>query len=183
MAKPGNKGKFDPKYHPQLIKWQARSGLTEVEICKELKISKATLYRWRHAHPEVEEALKQSRDFIDSLVEDALLKRALGFKYKEQTVTKAGEVVEITKTVIPDVGAEAFWLKSRRGRQRGRDLRTTWQDVHRIESEQIPGQEIPPDEMTREELRSEIRSTEAALDALERGSGKTGSPGPPDTVH
>jgi transcriptional regulator with XRE-family HTH domain len=183
MAKRGNRGKYDPKYHPQLIKWQTRSGLTEPEICKELNISKTTLYRWRNAHPEVEAALQHGRDFIDSLAEDALLKRVLGFKYTEQAVTKQGQVIEVTKMVIPDVGACAFWLKSRRNRQRGRDPRTTWQDVFRVENEQIPSQELPPEEMTHDELANEIRATEAALNTLERASVKAGGPGTPDTVH
>ena len=125
--------KFDPKYHPQLIKWQTRSGLTVVEVCKELKISKKTLYRWRNKYPEVEKALRESRDFTDSLVEDSLLKRALGFKYIEQSVTKAGDLVEVNKVVIPDVGAIALWLKNRRRPRKGADPRLTWQDSYRVE--------------------------------------------------
>ena len=186
-----NPGKFDARYHPQMIKWATRSGLTEEELCKELKISKSTLYRWRAKYPEVEAGMRESRDFVDSRVEDSILKRALGYEIEETRIlgtrTVAGVVVErFEKTkrhIMPDVGAGAFWLKCRRGRIRGRDARTTWQEVHRIEQEWTPSDEIPVEELTHEELLKAIHDTESALDALE-GKGKAGSgPSKPDTVH
>ena len=41
MSKKGRGGrpsKYDPKYHPQLVKWMARSGKTQAEIAQELEI-------------------------------------------------------------------------------------------------------------------------------------------------
>ena len=51
-------------------------------------------------------------------VENALLKRALGYDYEEvKTETENGvvtKVTTITKQVVPDVTAQIFWLKNRR---------------------------------------------------------------------
>src|SRR5690606_6331960 len=70
-------------------------------------------------YPELVEALNESRDFVDSLVEDALLKRALGYEYEEVKMIasqdgKTRRVEKIRKHVVPDVTAQIFWLKNRK---------------------------------------------------------------------
>lgn len=114
MAKRGPKSKYDPKIHPQLVKWMCRSGLTNEQIAEELHIHKETLLKWAKENTELADALKTSRNFIDSLVEDALLKRALGYSYIERKVERGkgpkGPVniySVTTKKVIPDVTAMA----------------------------------------------------------------------------
>jgi hypothetical protein len=129
-AKPKNKGgrpkKYDPKVTPQLAKWMCRSGLTDEQMSKELGISVATIHNWKKKYPEFLESLKESKDFVDSLVEDCLLKRALGYEYEEiKTIAKKdkdGEIkttrIEKTrKTVVPDTTAQIFWLKNRKPEQ------------------------------------------------------------------
>lgn len=63
-------------------------------------------------------ALKKGKEVVDRQVENALLKRALGYKYTEtRTKTENGEITEtitIEKEVIPDVTAQIFWLKNRK---------------------------------------------------------------------
>jgi transposase-like protein len=122
LGKRGPKSKYDSNLHPQITKWMCRSGLTNEEIAKELRISKDTLWKWRDKYPEIADALKTSRNFVDSLVEDALLKRALGFEYEETEVnwitlpdgeTKPGRIKKIKKLALPDTGAMCFWLKCR----------------------------------------------------------------------
>lgn len=122
MARRGPKSKYDPNIHPQLVKWMCRSGLTNEEIARELKIAKDTLWKWQARYPEIADALKTSRNFVDSLVEDALLKRALGFEYEETEVTliklpdgttKPGRIKKIKKLALSDTGAMCFWLKCR----------------------------------------------------------------------
>lgn len=55
---------------------------------------------------------------MDIQVENALLKRALGYEYMEERVEiseKDGrKVIQTVKTVIPDTTAQIFWLKNRR---------------------------------------------------------------------
>lgn len=112
------KSEYDKRITPQLVKWMARSGLTEVEIAAELGVNPSTLTRWKQRYPELVEALKESRDFVDSLVEDALLKRALGYEYEEVKMIasqdgKTRRVEKTKKVVLPDVTAQIFWLKNR----------------------------------------------------------------------
>ena len=93
-------------------------------------ISSSTYYTWLGKYPEISEAVKKGKAPVDTQVENALLKRALGYEYIE-TVTdytlsetekdengnpkKIIKNVRMTKKhVAPDVGAAAFWLKNRR---------------------------------------------------------------------
>jgi len=112
------KSEYDKRITPQLVKWMARSGLTEVEIAAELGVNPSTFTRWKQRYPELVEALKESRNFVDSLVEDSLLKRALGYEYEEVKLIasqdgKTRRVEKTKKVVLPDVTAQIFWLKNR----------------------------------------------------------------------
>ena len=55
---------------------------------------------------------------VDIQVENALLKRALGYDYQEEKIERLSEdsvkVTQTLKHVPADVGAVAFWLKNRR---------------------------------------------------------------------
>lgn len=98
-------------------------------------ISTSTLYNWKNDHLEILEALKKGKEVVDILVENALLKRALGYSYKETTRElfvdkKTGkEEMKITKVVekevIPDTTAQIFWLKNRKPEE--------WRDKRQVE--------------------------------------------------
>ena len=67
-----------------LISGWARDGLTYDQIAKDkLKISTSTFCVWRHKYQEFEEALKRNGEIVDREVENALIKRALGYEYEE----------------------------------------------------------------------------------------------------
>jgi len=126
-AKPKNKGgrpkKYDPKVTPQLAKWMCRSGLTDAQISKELGIAVSTIHDWKKKYPEFSDSLKEPKDFVDSLVEDSLLKRALGYEYEEVKMiakkdkdgeSKTTRIEKVRKAVAPDTTAQIFWLKNRK---------------------------------------------------------------------
>lgn len=127
---------YDPRIHPQLAKWIARGGATDKEMAKEMGIAKSTLNRWKKEHPEFAEALRENKSFVDSLVEDSLLKRAVGFEYEETEITATpqgsgkdkdkqskGRVKRVKRLVIPDVTAQIYWLNNRQpGRWRNRRM-------------------------------------------------------------
>ena len=81
-------------------------------------ISEATLYNWKKDHLEILESLKKGKEVVDRLVENALLKRALGYEYTETKEKREGgvltEVTTTVKEVVPDVTAQIFWLKNRK---------------------------------------------------------------------
>ena len=107
-----------------LITGWARDGLSEEQIAHNIGVSRNTLVTWKGKFPEIAEALRKGREVIDYEVENALVKRALGYKYEEQTFERVwNEHLEkyvkvntktVTKEVAPDVGAICFWLKNRR---------------------------------------------------------------------
>lgn len=120
------KSKYESIVKPKLILIEgwARNGLTIEQIAKNLGISKVTLYKYMSNHNELSEHLKKGKEVVDIEVENALLKRALGYKYNEVTkeLIRDKETGEeelkvtkvVTKEVTPDTTAQIFWLKNRK---------------------------------------------------------------------
>lgn len=100
------------------IEGWAKDGLTNEQISANMGIDVATLYRWKKKHRELCDALKNGKEVIDRQVENALLKRALGYKYREvKEEYEFGELAKrtvTTKEVVPDTTAQIFWLKNRK---------------------------------------------------------------------
>lgn len=114
MAKVGCKGKYEywrTNDGLMLIKAWARDGLTHEQIAHNIGINVATLYDWKSRFDDIGEALKRGREVVDFEVENALLKRALGYTVIEN---------DRERYIPPDVGAMCFWLKNRKG--------DTWRD-------------------------------------------------------
>ena len=83
---PMAKGKYEYWLtHEGLLKLEgwARDGLTDEQIAQNIGINPATLYDWKKKYAEISESLKRGKDVIDRQVENALLKRALGYTYNE----------------------------------------------------------------------------------------------------
>lgn len=101
-----------------LMRGWARDGLTDEQIAHNIGITAATLYVWKNKYPEISETLKKGKEVVDIHVENALLKRALGYEYTEERVEisdKDGKkVIRTTKYIPPDTTAQIFWLKNRR---------------------------------------------------------------------
>lgn len=111
------KGKYEYWLTPEgLIKLEgwARDGLTDEQIAANMGIAAKTLYRWKEAYCQICQSLKKGKEVVDYEVENALLKRALGYTVKEEKLTKDGEVVELEREVPGDVTAQIFWLKNRK---------------------------------------------------------------------
>ncbi len=148
------KSKWDEiKEKLTLIECWARDGLTDEQISNNLGISKTTFYKYKSQHFELCELLKKSKEIVDYEVENALLKRALGYDYTEETyerifnpqLEKFEEVLTKTvkKHVQPDTTAQIFWLKNRKP--------NIWRDKQEIKhSGEINN---PFSNMTTEELR------------------------------
>ncbi len=97
-----------------LVEGWARDGLTDVQIAQNLGISKTTFYKFKNEYSELSELLKKGKEEIDYQVENALLKRALGYNYEEVTYENGRETKKVTKQVAPDTTAQIFWLKNRK---------------------------------------------------------------------
>lgn len=113
-----------------LLEGWARDGLTDEQIAHNAGIHPDTLYDWQKRFPVISEALKKGKAPVDLQVENALLKKALGFTVKlkkpiklrtkkqlkdngtieEERIEYADEEVYIP----PETAAQIFWLKNRR---------------------------------------------------------------------
>ncbi len=91
MARPS---KYDEYVKPKLamVKNWARDGYTDKQIAERLNIKVSTFYAYKKEFSEFSESLKEGKDEIDYLVENALLKNALS----------------------GNITAQIFWLKNRR---------------------------------------------------------------------
>lgn len=119
---------LEPDNLLRLQDW-ARNGLTDEQIANNMGINPDTLYTWKKKYPEISDTLKRSKEVVDIEVENALLKRALGYEYDEVTEIREEGVLTQKKTVhkqlAPDTTAQIFWLKNRRP-----DL---WRDINKQE--------------------------------------------------
>lgn len=113
-----------------MIHGWARDGLTNIQIANNVGVSERTFTEWVARFPAISSALKKGKAPVDIEVENALLKRALGYDY-EETVTEIEDtgngktkkhVRKITRHVAPDTTAQIFWLKNRRPDK--------WRDKH-----------------------------------------------------
>ena len=83
------KGKYEywltPEGLLQLEGW-ARDGLTDEQIAGNMGIRRETLYAWCKKYSNISNTLKKGKEVVDRQVENALLKRALGYHYDEVTM-------------------------------------------------------------------------------------------------
>lgn len=115
------KGKYEYWITPEgLLKIEgwARDGLTDEQIAHNIGISVSTLNNWKNNHVEILESLKKGKEVVDRQVENALLKRALGYEYEEVKEKFEGGVmterIVTKKEVVADTTAQIFWLKNRK---------------------------------------------------------------------
>lgn len=111
----------------KLESWR-RQGMSEEDVARRLNISPKVLQSWKKKAPALALALQADRELADCQVEQALLKKALGYESTERKVeTNAkGErkEVETVKQVGPDMSAISLWLKKRRPERWGDETQT-----------------------------------------------------------
>lgn len=125
------KGKYEQWLTPECllkIEGWARDGLTDAQIAEKMGIRRGTLYDWCKKYTDISDTLKKGKEVVDRQVENALLKRALGYRYDEITMENGVETKRVTKEVAPDTTAQIFWLKNRK--------REEWSDRQNIEVSQ-----------------------------------------------
>jgi len=102
--------------------------MTEAQAAKKLGVSVATFETYKNRYPEFLAAIKRGKAPVDFEVENALLKRALGYEADDIHVSNYMGDVTITpikKVYPPDVTAAIFWLKNRQPAR--------WRDVKGVE--------------------------------------------------
>lgn len=105
----------------QIQSW-ARDGLTNEQIAHNIGVTERAFSAWVSRFPSLSSALKKGKAPVDLAVENALLKRALGYEYEETVIDEETVARGITKKHVrrlikhcpPDTTAQIFWLKNRR---------------------------------------------------------------------
>lgn len=146
------RGKYYTHVEPRLIEVEgwARDGLIDKQIAKNLGVAYSTFRKYRDEHPALSAALKRGKEVVDREVENALLKRALGYKYDEITFENGQEVKRIRKEVQPDTTAQIFWLKNRKPIE--------WRDRQQIEHSGNMNVNNPFADLSTEDLKKLIRN-------------------------
>lgn len=110
------------------IEGWARDGLTDKQVAYNMNIAESTLHEWKKKYSVLSESLKRGKEVVDRQVENALLKRALGYEFKETTQELTEDGMRVTKVItkqqVPDTTAQIFWLKNRKP-QEWRDKQET----------------------------------------------------------
>lgn len=140
MASRGAKDKckdwLTPDGLQRLESW-ARDGLTDEQIAANIGVSKSTFYKWKREHAQFSDAIKKGKAPVDFEVENALLKRALGYEVTEdETIFKVSgtktdengkmvpildyngaKVIRRKRHIPPDPLSIFYWLKNRKPEQ------------------------------------------------------------------
>lgn len=131
------KSNYKAAYNAQAEKL-SRLGATDEEMADFFGINVATLNRWKKKHEKFRASIKKGKLEADANVSERLYTRAIGYSYKEVTYEKVqffelgmavgeeGDLTEdekqafkkkvVEKEMPPDVTAQIFWLKNRRGK-------------------------------------------------------------------
>ncbi len=164
--KPGRKTKWDTVVKPKLklIEAWCRDGLIEKEICKRLGIAVTTFNKYKKVNEVLRIALQNGKEEVDYMVEDALLKKCLGYTIEEKSTKEnklTGEIITTTTTKIipPDSTAIIFWSKNRRSDK--------WNDKRKIEVETNENKEIDYKSMTDDELIEEAKRLKMSDEEVE----------------
>jgi hypothetical protein len=132
----GRPTKYRAEYVQQAHKLSIK-GFIDREIADFFKVQESTITRWKQKHSDFCTSLKRGKyEFDTGKVVNSLLRRALGYQYKEETQEltrpdpKTGERKLITtkvviKEIAPDPTSMIFWLKNRQSDE--------WRDKHSYE--------------------------------------------------
>ncbi len=113
-----------------LLKGWARDGLTDEQIADKCGVVRSTLSEWKKKYQDISDSLKKGKEVIDTEVENALLKNAMGYYYEEEVVSTKREVtykdgkrvkeksepvvVSLKRYKQPETTAQIYWLNNRR---------------------------------------------------------------------
>lgn len=116
--KPIRRTKYHTHVEPNLvlIEGWVRDGMIDEEVAERLGVAYSTLRRYRKQYPILDEIFLKTKEIVDYEVENALLKRAVGYEYKEEMVNNKGQVVEVVKHQAPHPASAIFWLRNRKRR-------------------------------------------------------------------
>lgn len=136
-----NLGGRPTDYKPEFAEQAAKLcllGATDNELADFFKVHRATIYRWKHDHPEFCGAIVAGKESADERVERALYHKAIGYTFESEKVFQyEGQIIRapIVEHVPPSDTAAIFWLKNRRS--------GTWRDKQEHGITDKEGNDVP----------------------------------------
>lgn len=112
VSKPLSPSVFLPDCLAQ-VKMIAMTGATDDEIAERFGVEKSLFQAWKKAYPSFAKAISEGRSDPDIEVTQSLFKRAVGYDYKEDGLTRTGQRVPLKKHLPGDVHAIKFWMVNR----------------------------------------------------------------------
>lgn len=145
-----NASKYRPEFAEQAAEL-ALLGATDRILAAVFKVHEDTIRRWKHQHPDFQQALLSDKTKANMAVAKSLYDQATGYSYDTQEVVRykdkdGGEhvkVLNVTKHIPAKTTAAIFWLKNREPE--------LWRDVQQVEHSGL------------ESLLSEILNTSRGL--------------------
>ena len=94
----------------------ASNGLLNKDIAKNIGVTEGTFNNWTYKYDDISEALKRGRKPVVREIENALITKAKGFEYEEQTVyfnedssgKQRKQIVKHKRYSPPDTSAAIF---------------------------------------------------------------------------
>ena len=144
IKKPGRFIKYNPEFARIAYVACSKMGCTLSDLAELFNVSIKTVELWRREFPDFDINVEVGRDEFDSsVVEQSLLKRALGYEYEEEEHVRIpirnedGKIIGHDmvlgklkkKQLVPDVHAQQFWLRNRSPRR--------WPDDKKVTSNKI----------------------------------------------
>lgn len=119
--------KYNPLYHPTMIRLAAQLGKINSEIAKELGICKRTLQSWKNEYPEVDEALARGKEIPNKIIEQDAFDCAHGYYYIEEYAKfyKGRWHKTVVRKYKPKDPTAVIWWQKNRDPER-------WKDRHDI---------------------------------------------------
>lgn len=113
----GRPTKYEPAFCEVARKLCEKFGATNEQLAEYFEVNVDTIYEWQNTHSEFSEAIKEGKKPVDDQVEEAFLKRALGYSHPAVKIfNNDGKpmIVPYTEHYPPDTAAAFIWLKNRR---------------------------------------------------------------------
>lgn len=98
----GRPSEYDPKWHPEKLRWAKFLGYNNREVCKLFGIVEETYYQWLKKYPELTEAIWHGENTDRDNLTKSLTKRATGFTYREKKQVWAPASIEYRMVPDPD---------------------------------------------------------------------------------
>lgn len=140
--KGGRKSKYDTHVEPRLFEVEcwARDGLIDEQIANNLGVAYSTFREYVKKYSALSAVLKRGKEVIDYEVENALLKRALGYEYREKKYAQV-EMSEEEHYALQTVAVNRFKMEN---------PEATLEEIHLVQMQVSKYKSVLVEEKTKE---------------------------------